>query len=312
VDVAPDALRRAGLVRGDLDRWPLFCAPDLMLMPAEGADPMRGPWQVVLGEVHHVLPPSQLPGVPYDPEPAATRGELSARVRALAGDDVPALQGIDRRNKARDFTPAGHVVLWLDWQGQEPGAEGLRVADCAVDTADGPSRPALRAPDGRRLALFPEYEDAEPDAGMLRALALPQVDKRPVVLGGHTPRVTIGPLIYQRERWNLGPADLPERAGPEASFAEFLAVWRWKAARGMPDQVFARLAPEDRPLLLDFTSPLSVDTFLRDVAGVDRLGVEEMLPPLDRLWLHADGEPYCSEIRLTGFRERSPEAAEPG
>jgi hypothetical protein len=81
----------------------------------------------------------------------------------------------------------------------------------------------------------------------------------------------------------------------------------------MPDQVFARVRPEDRPLFLDFTSPLSVDTFLRDVAGVERLGVEEMLPALDRLWLHAGGEPYCSEIRLTGFRRRAgAEASEAG
>ena len=305
VDMAPDALRRAGLVRDDLDRWPLFCAPDLMLMPAPGADPERGPWQVMLAEVHHILPPSQLPGVPYDPEPAATLRDLTARVSALAGGDVPALQGIDRRNKARDFTPAGQRLLWLDWLAQEPGADGLRVADCVVDTADGPDRPALRTPDGRRLALFPEYEDAEPSAGMLRALALPQMDKRPVAVGGHTPRVTVGPLIFQRERWNLGPADLPPCGAPEGSFAEYLAVWRWKTDMGMPDQVFARVRPDDRPLFLDFTSPLSVDTFLRDVAGVERLGVEEMLPALDRLWLHAGGEAYCSEIRLTGFRRRA-------
>ena len=107
------------------------------------------------------------------------------------------------------------------------------------------------------------------------------------------------------KRWNLGPSDLPGGDQPAGSFAEFLAVWRWKAAMGMPDQVFARGRPEDRPLFLDFVSPLSVNTFRHDVhdmGGAQRLGVEEMLPALDQLWLHVDGEPYCSEIRLTGFR----------
>jgi hypothetical protein len=131
------------------------------------------------------------------------------------------------------------------------------------------------------------------------------MEKRPVAVGGRTLRVSVGPVIYQRERWNLGPADLPGGDGSTGSFAEFLALWRWKVAMGMPDQVFARVRPEDRPLFLDFNSPLSVDTFRHDVGGMggaQRLGVEEMLPALDHLWLHVDGEPCCSEIRLTGFR----------
>jgi hypothetical protein len=117
-----------------------------------------------------------------------------------------------------------------------------------------------------------------------------------------TPRITIGRTVYQRQRWDLAAGELPARQAPAGSFEEYVHVWRWKAAWRMPDQMFARIPGEEKPVFLDFRSPLSVDAFLRATAGCDRLGLEEMLPGFDDLWLRVAGERYCSELRLTAFR----------
>lgn len=227
---------------------------------------------------------------------------MGAAVRTLAGAARPLLQGIDRQNKVRDYTPAGHSVLWLNWQATEPRADSVRIGDCRVGVgSDG--RPALHDGDGAQLALFPEYEDAYPDMRMLRAVALPGMDKRPIRLSTMTPRITIGGLVHQRQRWDLTAGDLPRWGVPAGSFGEYLAAWRWKTEWKMPDQVFVRLPGEEKPMFLDFRSPLSVDTFLRAAAGCDRLSLDEMLPGFDDLWLEIAGERYCCELRLTAFRD---------
>lgn len=298
--LSPDDLPGLGLVRDDLDDWPVFCAPDVML----AGDPARlagGDWQIVLAEVHHICPLTQLPFAAFEPEPEAVRARLWEDITRMAAPARPLLQGVSRTNKTRDYTPIGHDVLWLDWQGHEPGSRGVRVGDCTV--GPGPAgRPALRDADGVPLALFPEYDDTRPDIGMLRSVALPQMDKRPVAVSEVTPRITVGRVVYQRRRWDLAGADLPPRGEPAGSFREYLAVWRWKSRWDMPDQVFVRLPGEEKPIFVDFAGPLSVDAFLRASATSGRVGVEEMLPGFDQLWLQVDGDRYCSELRLTGFR----------
>jgi hypothetical protein len=137
---------------------------------------------------------------------------------------------------------------------------------------------------------------------MLRAVALPQIDKRAVVDSQVTPRRSVGRVIHQRRHWRLDETQLPGANTPRGSFAEYLRAWRWKTHWDMPDQLFIRVPGEAKPLFVDFRSPLSVDTFLRDIAGCERLDAEEMLPGFDRLWLRIDGERYCSELRLTAFR----------
>jgi len=297
-----DDVRDLGLIRGDLDQWPLFCAPDVMLVAGDREQLRGADWQVVLSEAHHICPPTQLPFATFDPEPARVRAEIWAAIKSLAGTAQPLLQGIDRQNKVRDYTPAGHSVLWLNWQASEPRASSVRIGDCRVD--EGPDgRPVLQDSDGCQLALFPEYEDAYPDMRMLRAVALPGIDKQPVRLSAMTPRITIGRLVYQRQRWDLTAGDLPRWQVPAGSFEEYLAAWRWKTEWKMPDQMFARLPDEEKPMFLDFCSPLSVDTFLRAAAGCDRLGLDEMLPGFDQLWLEIAGERYCCELRLTAFRD---------
>lgn len=300
--LTPDDVRDLGLVRDDLDQWPLFCAPDVMLV-ARDHEQLRGTdWQVVLSEAHHICPPTQLPFAGFDPEPARVRAETWAAIQSLTGKARPLLQGINRQNKTRDYTPIGHDIIWFDWHGYEPGTRGVRIGDCRVD--EGPDgRPALRDAHGCQLALFPEYEDAYPDMRMLRAVALPGIDKRPVRLSTMTPRITIGRLVYQRQRWDLTAGDLPHWQVPPGSFEEYLAAWRWKAEWKMPDQLFARLPGEEKPMFLDFCSPLSVDTFLRAATGCDRLILDEMLPGFDQLWLEIGGERYCCELRLTAFRD---------
>jgi hypothetical protein len=301
-DLDPDRLRRAGILRDDLARWPLFCAPDLMLVADSPEAIERGDWQVVLAEVHHISPPTQLPCLAFEPEPARVRAEVGKALRTITDGAQPVIQGVQWRNKVRDHTPAGHNLLWLDWYGGGGGTPGTAVGDCTVTT--GPDGPELRSDMGERLALIPDYEDLGPELGMLRSVALPQIDKRPVRLGSRTPRLSCGRVIYQRERWDLSAGHRPTTDAPFHSFEAFLEAWRWKETWEMPDQVFIRVDSEDKPLLLDFNSPLSVETAMRQLVNGDgHLGVEEMLPTFDQLWLHTNDGPLCSELRLAAYRD---------
>ncbi|HZB49223.1 MAG TPA: lantibiotic dehydratase [Mycobacteriales bacterium] len=155
---------------------------------------------------------------------------------------------------------------------------------------------------GEPLALIPEYAETRPQVGLLQAVALPGIDKRPVSIGAHTPRILVGGTVFQRERWDLPPPGQPAPADRPASSGVFLAAWRWKERWGMPDAVFVRVPGEPKPFAVDFCSPDSVEVFLRAADGADRVGVEELLPRPDQLWLRIDGQPHCCELRLTAVR----------
>ena len=74
----------------------------------------------------------------------------------------------------------------------------------------------------------------------------------------------------------------------------------------MPRQVFVLAPPEEKPIYIDFASPVLVDLLARllrnsaqsvPVAGPVR--ITEMLPVPDDAWLpDAEGNRYTSELRL--------------
>ncbi|MFC4564328.1 hypothetical protein ACFO4E_20895 [Nocardiopsis mangrovi] len=303
VEVTAERLRDAGLIRDDLDDWPLFCAPDIMLVASSRAGIERGEFTVLLAEAHHICPPTQLPFVTFDPGARESAEDVREHIADLVGGAAPVLQGVRRENKTRDYTPAGQGVLWFDWEAWEPGSTAShRIGDCTVELPED-ARPFLRLDSGRRLALFPEYSEVRPARGLLSAVSLPGIDKRPARFAGHTPRITIGRLVYQRERWDVPPPARPG-SGARGGIAEYLAAWRWKQRWGMPDEVFVRTASGEKPFLLDFAAPVSVTAFLREVESGAEIAVEELLPADEDMWLRTAEGPITTELRLTAFRRK--------
>jgi len=63
--------------------------------------------------------------------------------------------------------------------------------------------------------------------------------------------------------------------------------------------------PEPKPIYVDFGSPVQVEIFVSYLRAADELGLSEMLPGHDDLWLHdARGSRYTSELRLAATDPR--------
>jgi hypothetical protein len=119
------------------------------------------------------------------------------------------------------------------------------------------------------------------------------------------PRLTVGRSVLRRATWRL-PADeigfwrIADRERRRAAAAA------WAADEGMPRRVFVLAPPEEKPVYIDFESPVLVDILARMLrhsaegagAGVT-VKITEMLPVPADTWLpDAAGNHYTSELRL--------------
>ncbi|HEY0697496.1 MAG TPA: lantibiotic dehydratase, partial [Micromonospora sp.] len=97
----------------------------------------------------------------------------------------------------------------------------------------------------------------------------------------------------------------------------YLAVRRWRAALGLPERVFVRVATELKPTYVDLTSPLYVNRLCLLLRAAQRAGgdgvpvtVSELLPELPQAWLpDGQGRHYVSELRLQISDSAEPEGA---
>lgn len=260
---------------------------------APSADAARADATVVLARVHHhLLLWSWL--CAFFPDRA--RLEASARAWLEREPSARGLVGLEvsRRNKGFYCWPGPAVAL--------PGApaaerrDGVALEDLAVEV--GGDGPALVDARGRRLRLYLPLADLT-TYPPLAALAHPLVLHAPFAADRHTPRVVVGDAVYQRERWTAELGDAGALRGPDL----LVAVLRARDREGWPRFVFARVAGERKPYLVDTESPFALE-MLRHLAR-DRapVTVEEMLPGPAELWLRDDdGRRYTCELRMQAHR----------
>ena len=128
----------------------------------------------------------------------------------------------------------------------------------------------------------------------------------------HSPRVWIDNVVVARETWRTSVADL-EFATVKDERDRYLAVRRWRAALGLPDRVFVRVATEIKPIYVDLTSPLHIRVLtmmirsgLRNGGPDTAVTISEMAPTPEEAWVpDADGNVYASELRLLAVDPRA-------
>jgi hypothetical protein len=113
--------------------------------------------------------------------------------------------------------------------------------------------------------------------------------------------VVIDRVVVHRESWRFAPAGL--RFATEKDEARrFVAARAWRRSMGLPPRVFVKPGGTDKPVYVDFDSPVLVNTLAKILRGADQdqpIGFSELLPDLDQLWLmDSDGERYTSELRF--------------
>jgi hypothetical protein len=113
---------------------------------------------------------------------------------------------------------------------------------------------------------------------------------------GHTPRLSVGRTVLNRETWRLPAAELN---------TERDAIVAWAARQGMPRRVFVHSPLERKPIYVDLDSTVLTRILARMIRRAaandprEPVTFTEMLPTPDCCWLEdAAGARHTSELRL--------------
>jgi len=270
-------------------------SPDLHICAASVAALARGEFTVVLGEIHTAWPTlDNAVFVDRHPDPdrlrAAAARDIGPQIRPLYPTDWPRytariapVLGVTDRQLA--FAPA-------------PGADPARVLPItALTVADRDGQLVASGADGSSRPLAEVFALL---IGWLATAAFKLAGDAP-----HTPRITIDRLVVARETWQTTIGDIG-LAHVAARPDQYLAARRLRAALGLPERVFARIATEVKPVYVDFTSPRYLSGFCTMLrSGASTAGDEavvvfsELLPTPEDAWLtDAAGRRYFSELRI--------------
>jgi hypothetical protein len=278
------------------------CSPDVMIAAKDVGAIRDGEFVLVLGEMHqaintlgqncfvlqHPSPdsllsnldrnhpmPRLLPVLPKEAEP-----RLSVRTQS----------GLTRR---RDIRLAyAHFTLDPTLDRYVTGGE------TNVELIDG--RVRVRVPGGESFEAIEVFGDLLTDWVINECRFGSEI--------GHVPRTQIDRLVIMRETWRFDAASLPFATEADEA-TRFAMARRWKATEGIPNAVFVSTGPDEKPIFVDFESPLAVNLLAKairrersDSRTPSLVQVSEMYPALDDLWLRdADGVAYTAELRLAGF-----------
>jgi hypothetical protein len=134
--------------------------------------------------------------------------------------------------------------------------------------------------------------------------------------GQLSPRLRVGSVVFDRRKMMLRAVDLPRRARAEPVGSYLVRVERWRRTRDVDARCFIRLvdlgaaaaspqhgvpwpAKERKPMLLDFTNPLSVLQLDRLAGRADAHAVlEEVLPAAGSLPTGPNGQRQVVELVL--------------
>ncbi|MBB5113498.1 hypothetical protein FHU28_003337 [Micromonospora echinospora] len=272
-------------------------SPDLQLFAESPQALAAGEFGAVLGELHAAYATFNAELFTHcHPDLDRLRRAYAAdlgtgRLRPLYPVDFPRVGG---RLSASLSGPDDYRLAFAD----APGAPRDRLvpANAAiVSEVDGVL--VATGPDGARWPLVEVFSDL---IAVHAGDAFKLMTDRP-----HSPRITVDRLVLHRETWRttVGASGLTDAADQAQ---RYLAVRRWRAALGLPERVFVRVATELKPAYVDLTSPLYANRLCLLLRAARRaegdevtVTVSELLPALGQAWLpDGAGRRYVSELRL--------------
>lgn len=116
-----------------------------------------------------------------------------------------------------------------------------------------------------------------------------------------SPRVKVGKLILQRNRWQLTKDEIfvNEKTYDHSTVDIFIEAVRAKQSYKMPDYVFFKSESQSKPIMLDFKNYFFIEILYAQSLIDDCFNISEMLPDPDHLWLKDQRGSFTSEIRHT-------------
>jgi len=271
-------------------------SPDIMLAAPDLDHVRRGDYQVVLGEIHQVFYAwgSQLY---FWPERSAAEAEMAAHVASMAEYRGIATVLNERQHKGLLHETFPGTIVEVSALASEQAR--ARVPLSALEVLVHDEQLVLRNMDsGEMLRLY----TAGDEQLHLWSLALPRTMPVPIRFGLHTPRVEIGSVVYQRERWQLPASEWGSALGDLAPLDLLERVARVRMRHGLPRRVFVLAPNEPKPYCIDLDSALSLRLLQPLVDSNPHLVLSEMIPDPDQLWLRDQDGAYCCEFRMTACR----------
>ncbi|MCP3137340.1 lantibiotic dehydratase [Pyxidicoccus xibeiensis] len=291
---------------GDVRALPLVTSVDLLVGARDVEAWGRGEYELVMGDVHDT---ALVWGWALQFHEARGRVE-SAMVRALGAlrRPVPLVTVLASRRTGLLPSEFPGPVVELGGVSARASAWRLPLDDLFVES-DGKSARLVSKRLGSEVCLY----NGELESAVHTAFALPRIRPLRVSLGAHTPRVTLGGVVVQREQWRLGAEEREALLACRDDKARLrAAVGLWEA-RGMPDCVFAKFKDERKPVLVDVRSPPLLRVFLNLLEQKEEVVLSEMRPGPDQLWLQGPDGRHTVELRCTlfwGAPSAEPEAEE--
>jgi len=272
--------------------WPRarYHSPDVMIAAASADRIARGDFLAVLGEVHPGIN-TLLSHVAYHLHPDRAAVDLAYEAD-LAMACISPIQGELGRATNSPLSPRDHHVELGPTRSWRPRDQVHLAGDLYVERA------------GERLHVRSRVRELDHDIisfmeAYLGVEAAPHFKLLP--RARHLPRIAIDRLVVSRERWSFEASELralvEDGGGAEADPVRRVAAWARRL--GLPRHVFGTVPHEPKPFYVDLGSPIYIDIFVRYLANATALGLSEMLPAHDELWLSDAGDKsYTSELRL--------------
>jgi hypothetical protein len=276
----------------DARALPLVTSVDLLVGARDVEAWGRGEYELVMGDIHDT---ALVWGWALQFHEARGKVE-SGMVRALGAlrRPMPLLTVLASRRTGLLPSEFPGPVVELGGVSARASAWRMPLDDLFVES-DGKSARLVSKRLGSEVCLY----NGELESLVHTAFALPRIRPLRVSLGAHTPRLTLGGVVVQREQWRLGAEEREALlAGRDDRARLRAAVGVWEA-RGMPDCVFAKFKDERKPVLVDVRSPPLLRVFLNLLEQKEEVILSEMRPAPDQLWLRGPGGRHTVELRCT-------------
>lgn len=272
---------------------PFVTSPDVMLLAADEAALARGQFQVVVSECHDTLMiwGWALHFHPQRDQVESTAGQL---LRQAVGNRTVANVLASKRVKIVPFEYPGPTIEIMA-QSAQPAHQRIAIAD--VQT---------KVEQGVPLLETAQWHDLQVYNGELLTLAhaifaLPRVVPPTIDMGIHTPRITLGSTILQREKWHFSRDLLKKGQYQGDSFEWMRDILRIFRHYHIPRHVYVRAASEPKPVYLDTHNYFLLELLHYLLEKNTALTFSEMLPGPEQLWLKSETGSFCSELRLSAF-----------
>ncbi|MFY1827211.1 lantibiotic dehydratase [Myxococcus fulvus] len=271
---------------------PLVTSVDLLVGATDVEAWGRGDYTLVMGDIHDT---ALVWGWALQFHPSRAKVE-SEMVRALGAlpRSVPLVTVLPSRRTGLLPSEFPGPVVELGGVSSHASAWRIPLDDLFVES-DGKSARLVSKRLGSEVCLY----NGELESAVHTAFSLPRIRPLKVSLGEHTPRVTLGGVVVQREQWKLDAAACEALLACKDDRARLrVAVGLWDA-RGLPPCVFAKFKGERKPVLVDVRSPPLLRVFLNLLEQKEEVLLSEMLPGPEQLWLRGPSGRHTVELRCT-------------